>query len=230
MMNTKKNTNRRGTGKVRRAVALLGAVMTVATTASICASADNTESVTFSFSNYSLSDNKKIDFNTAVGRLRIMGERKVKLKLMNEGTFKTKSSKLYGRRAIGVYKDGSYILSDWELIDDVRNDIMEKRELTITGDYVVLGYSYDVCRGTDFPYSGIFWDATDGKYQGTELNNAEIRISETAYDVSVSFCISCFMSADDFKDTHCFAWNCDHCEDHEEWVPKNVVINLHVAE
>lgn len=152
----KENTNRRGTGKVRRAVAMLGAVMAVATKASICASADNTESVTFSFSNYSLSDNKKIDFNTAVERLRIMGERKVKLKLMNVGTFKTKSSKLYGRRAIGVYKDGSYILGDWELKDDVRNDLMEKRELTITGDYVVLGYFYDVCRGTDFPYSGIF--------------------------------------------------------------------------
>lgn len=231
MKNTNRKTNR-GTRKARRAAALLAAVMAATTMTGICASAEEPISVTFSFTRANLSDNQKLDFETARERLDIMRKKVVKFKLRNDGdcTFKLNSSKVYGRRAIGVYKDGSYILGNWELLDEVSNDIMRSNEFKITGDYVVLGYSPDICRGTDFPYSGIFWDATKDRFMSTELNEAEIIIGGTAYNIDVMFTLSLRMQCDGFKDTHTFSWQEVNCDDHEEWEPENLVINPRVKE
>ena len=72
--------------------------------------------------------------------------------------FHAKSCKLYGRKLIDVEDNGDYVLGEWKLLKE--NDLHAgvEWEFSIDGTYVQYAFSCDVTWGTDFPYSGIFWN------------------------------------------------------------------------
>ena len=114
------------------------------------------------------------EYELAMERLNIMRNRSIDVNIRHDGFYRQKTIKLYGRKAIGARNDGSYILGNWELIDsrkDNEKGISNNIDLNIDGNYVMLAFSIDIVWGTDFPYSGVFWDATRGDMKGTELKS-----------------------------------------------------------
>lgn len=84
----------------------------------------------------------------------------------NTGLYSIKSTKVYAREIVGLYDDGSYIIGPWKLVHT--NDKGHEK-VKLPGDCVSFAFSYDIVWGTDWPYSGVFWDKID-----TRVNSIKI--------------------------------------------------------
>ena len=111
-----------------------------------------------------------------------------KINLRNWGLYHATNIKLYGRKALSVGLDGEFILGDWEQLYESSSLIgcgMCTEIYTISADYVAFAFSYDIRWGTDYPYSGVFWnniydtnwDTIDINLGGTvRMANIEIKV------------------------------------------------------
>ena len=84
----------------------------------------------------------------------------------NMGIYSVKKTKLYAREIIGLYEDGSYIIGPWKI---VYTNTGEDEKVKIPGDCVMFAFSYDITWGTDFPYSGIFWNKPDERVNRIQI-------------------------------------------------------------
>ncbi len=92
------------------------------------------------------------------------------VKISNQGLYHAKSSKLYGKRIVDVdKKTGEFILSDWECISNFSLDGYKDVSFKISSTYVAFAYSYDITWGTNFPYSGIFFNDINNIF-GDDIN------------------------------------------------------------
>ncbi len=87
-----------------------------------------------------------------------MKKREISVEVSHNGGYVAKSSKFYARKVTGVAENGNFILGPWECVDKHTNEPMGSDEFTLSGTYVMFAYSLDIVWGTNFPYSGVFWD------------------------------------------------------------------------
>lgn len=99
---------------------------------------------------------------------------------LRESWYEFNASKLYGRKITGVAEDGSWILGPWELLSD---SLERYNRLTLPWTYFAFAYSFDIFWGTDWPYSGVFWNNPDarpthvGIYPSGTCRMADIKIT-----------------------------------------------------
>lgn len=99
--------------------------------------------------------------NLRFQHLALLREVKRTVKIENNGMYYAKNIRLYGRRALAIDYNGDFILGDWERInaeDTINGGGIGSYEYDIYGTYVEFAFSYDILGGTDYPYSGVFWD------------------------------------------------------------------------
>lgn len=148
-------------------------------------------------------------------RLRHLRARKVEVKLRQSGPYVVKNWKFYGRKAIGVdRKTGDFIFGKWEVLDD-RDNITcldNATYLDLTADYMQLAFSCDIVWGTDFPYSGVFWNEPD-----LDLREVEIAMMGGCRTVSVHMDIKAYNEEKGVSANRKIRE--DNCSSHKEWKP-----------
>ena len=212
---TMKNTKRMGKF-ARKISAALAAVMMMSTAASVMASAQDTQAVVSNAVSASAAAGKKgfrekefIDTAEKWFRkqhLDCLGQESIKVTITNRGAFHLKSCKFYARRLKEIGKDGRYILGDWELLHDDGLHGGTEVSFTMCGDYVQYAFTCDVTWGTDFPYSGIFWDDIDRSWA------EDINITTNGFVRNVDVVIKVGDST---------VVREENCSAHSEWKPKN---------
>ena len=71
----------------------------------------------------------------------------------------TKHQKFYGRPIVGVDEEGNLKLGAWKKLMDEGEG---SKSFEIGGEYAEFGFSFDIYRGTDWPYSEVFYTADKG--------------------------------------------------------------------
>ena len=142
-------------------------------------------------------------FKTEATMIENIKTKQIKVDIYHGGAYLAKISNFYGRKITGINPDGTYILGNWELLDGHTNEAMGVDEFWISGDYVMFAYSLDIVWGTDFPYSGVFWD---DPY--TSVNEIEIIHQGLCRNVSVT------ISVDQKTIYYCY-----DSPSHSEWKP-----------
>ena len=122
----------------------------------------------------------------------------------NGGGFYATDIKFYGKKIIDVDPNGNFILGPWEQLNTQTSvhGMKGKFSFDINGTYVAFAFSYDIAWGTDFPYSGVFWENiyyTDWK---------EIKISFSG----ICRCAFTAIYLDDMR-----VFYDEGCPSHEEW-------------
>ena len=125
--------------------------------------------------------------------------------ITNCGFYHLKSSKLYVRKVTGVDSDGNFILGGWEKAysrNGVGFDSVET--VVISGTAVSFAYSFDVSLGTDFPYSGVFWNKPDRRVSDIDIElDGEVRTADITIKVDGTTVV-----------------NETNCSSHSEWTPR----------
>lgn len=133
---------------------------------------------------------------------------KKEVTVLNCGGYTAKNVKLYGRKIVSVDHNGEYVLGDWELLGGGASTLsgigLGGYSLTISGDYAAFAFSFDIKGGTDFPYSGVFWNDVYN-YGWDEIN---IELSGTCRMADIEICVGGKKVVDE--------WN---CSSHTEWLP-----------
>ena len=133
---------------------------------------------------------------------------KKEVTVLNCGGYTAKNVKLYGRKIVSVDNKGEYVLGNWELLGGGASTLsgigLGGYSLTISGDYVSFAFSFDVKGGTDFPYSGVFWNDVYN-YGWDEIN---IELSGTCRMADIEISVGGRKVVDE--------WN---CSSHTEWTP-----------
>ena len=91
---------------------------------------------------------------------------------MNHGLYHAKNVKLYGKKIIGVTKIGSFVLGEWEQLNtqtSFNGAHLDGCCCEINGTYIAFAFSFDVTWGTDFPFSGVFWNNINDTPAGIKL-------------------------------------------------------------
>ena len=124
--------------------------------------------------------------------------------ISNGGFYYLKSSKFYVRKVTGVDMDGNFILGSWERVYN-RSDVGfdEVDDVTLPGTAVCFAYSFDVRLGTDFPYSGVFW------------NKPDIRVS----DIDIETGGAVRTASITIKVDNVTVVNETNCASHSDWTP-----------
>lgn len=100
-------------------------------------------------------------YEEAVKYLEELKKQPVTIEFSHRALYVANHSYLYARKIIGVNKDGTFQLGRWECISHRYNVCYcEDKQITLPGEYVAFAYSYDVSLGTDWPFSGPFWNNT----------------------------------------------------------------------
>lgn len=125
----------------------------------------------------------------------------------NNGAYHAKDICLYGRRILGVYPDGEYLLDEWEVIGKgkcLHGLGTQSTTYDLEGTYAVLAFSFDITAGTDYPYSGVFW------------NNVE----DTCWEnIDINLDGSCRMADINIKVGNKTVVDEENCSSHKEWTP-----------
>lgn len=132
-----------------------------------------------------------------------MKERKISVRIWNDGPFILRASRLYGRQIEGVGEDGSFILGPWECVHS-RHGMYSGSEYTeLPGTYVIFAYSVDIRGGTNWPYSGVFW-----RNVNEPMESVTCRTGDSSRSVSVDILVN--------QKT---VYSCERCDSHSEWKP-----------
>jgi len=195
----------------RKIAAALAAVMAAATMASIGASAatpDTVNSAAVNSVSCSFTYRKELREMREAQLARLRNTKKTAT-IRNAAFFHAKNVKFYGRKAVGVDEDGNFILGDWVQINKqttVQGGSIESLDITFSGDYVSFAFSFDITWGTDFPYSGVFWDK-DNIYN-TDWEDMDIFLNGICRAASVKITVG--------DEVAVFEKNCSA---HKEWRP-----------
>ena len=127
--------------------------------------------------------------------------------ITNNGAYHAKDICLYGRRILGVYPDGEYLLDEWEVIGKgkcLHGLGTQSTTYDIEGTYAVLAFSFDITAGTDYPYSGVFWNNED----------------DTSWEkIDINLDGSCRMADINIKVGNKTVVDEENCSSHKEWTP-----------
>lgn len=93
-----------------------------------------------------------------------------------------KSQCLYGRKIVGIDDNGKLILGNWEKICSDKGDV---KMTNVSGAYAEFGFEVDVRGGTDWPYSDVFWRASDGV-----VNNIKIETGGTCRMANITISVN----------------------------------------
>ena len=141
--------------------------------------------------------------------LALSGIRK-KIHFLNDGYYHATNMKLYGRKILAVGYNGDFILDDWEQLNTtttLNGGGADQLTLEISGKYVAFAFSYDITWGTDYPYSGVFWNDiynTNWRYININLGGT-VRMADIEIKVGEKTVVN---------ETNCSA--------HSEWKPENL--------
>ena len=125
--------------------------------------------------------------------------------ISNDGMYHAKSVKLYGRRILSVNDKAEYVLGGWEQLNpNTSMHGLASDTFNIGADYAQFAFSFDITWGTDFPFSGIFWDKT----YTTNWNELDITMNGTCRSANLYIAIGGkrYKSVQD-------------CYSHKEWRP-----------
>ena len=136
-------------------------------------------------------------------RFQQMQSRKISVAIDHSGGYVMKSTKFYAREVVGVDEVGNFILGPRKCLDSGTNEPMFTHRLQANGTCVAFAYSCDIVWGTDFPYSGIFWNDPN-----QDVSSIEINLSGPARMVILYINVNgkCI-----FQD--------NNCSSHSEWKP-----------
>ena len=152
----------------------------------------------------------------AQAKLQEMSQHRITVHLGRSQWFEAKSAKLYGRQVKGFDANGNCILGPWELIHDGAKEFHHKFE--IKGTYVMFGYTLDVVWGTDFPYSGVFWDNTNAR-----MNSIYIDYGGGCRNVNIKIMAVYTEAGDNYKkEKRREVVNERNCSAHKEWKPNYI--------
>lgn len=136
-------------------------------------------------------------------RFEEMKCRTIDVKIEQSGGYVLKSSKFYAREVDGVAENGDFILGPWKCLDSDTNVPMTTRTFHASGTCVAFAYSCDIVWGTDFPYSGVFWNDPC-----RDVSSVEIHLSGLVRTVQCAI-----------KVNGKWIYSCDDCDAHSEWKP-----------
>lgn len=136
-------------------------------------------------------------------KFKTMQHKTVHANICNGGLFNLKSSKLYAKEVTGVDDEGNFILGPWKRVYNESNVSSCTDEIVLPGTCVAFAYSVDITWGTDFPYSGVFWNKPNQMiddidicmYGGCRTVRVEIKVDDNTV-------------VDNYK-----------CSSHKEWTP-----------
>ncbi|SDM22013.1 hypothetical protein SAMN05216520_13612 [Kandleria vitulina] len=94
----------------------------------------------------------------------------VKLTLSPATAYKEKHVKFYGRPIVGINKDGSFKLGDWEALICEGNMKAGDQIYTLKAKFAEFAFSFDIKLGTDWPYSDIFWTIDKGRAKDINID------------------------------------------------------------
>lgn len=88
---------------------------------------------------------------------------KITIRWKNEGLYKAKNIKIWGKKITGVNEWGDFEFGGWELIDTHESACLgDSRSIQIPATYVDIAFSFDIVWGTDFPFSGLIYELENG--------------------------------------------------------------------
>lgn len=208
---------KKGNRKVKLLTAALAGAMVMTTAASVTASAqtssDYTPTASASVNNSKAQkmqeiENMKALRNKKLDELRVLCRMQKNVSIMNIGGYHAKNVKLYGRKIVTANGNGQFVLGDWELIDKCDQSLsgigLGGCKFTISGDYAAFAFSFDITGGTDFPFSGVFWNDT----QNYGWTNLDINLSGTCRMADIDITVSNEKVVSE-----------RNCSAHSEWKP-----------
>ena len=138
-----------------------------------------------------------------VERFEEMKNRTIDVRICSGGGYAVKSTKFYVREVTGVDGNGDFILGSWRCLDSDTNLPMFTHEFKAPGTCVAFAYSCDIIWGTDFPYSGVFWNDPT-----RDVNSIMISLTGLVRAVEVTILV------DDEV-----IYSCSNSDSHDEWKP-----------
>ena len=190
----------------RKIAAALAAVMAAATMASIGASAaaPHSASVSSGLSSWEIRD--KYERNMVY--FQNLEETTINVAIDNDGLYQAKNIKLYGREVIDVDEEtGEFILGDWEIIRNFdKLTGLTGNRFKISGSYVAFAFSFDITWGTDFPFSGVFFDDIYNIYE----DDIYITLKGCVRTAGIKIKVGNRTVVDQ-----------SNCSAHKEWIPVN---------
>lgn len=151
------------------------------------------------------SQDREAERNAKLHELEIRSARTIDVDVdMWNMLFVMKEVKLYGRKIIGVSEDAEWILGPWELLyHDTYIPATTLFNKYYSGTYAAFAWSADVMWGTDWPYSGVFWNNPD-----TAVDRIEICMSGDVRAVDCKITVNGKTVVDE-----------EDCDSHKEWKP-----------
>lgn len=126
----------------------------------------------------------------------------IKVTIDTASAYCYKHQKFYARPITGIdEKTGELKYGKWECLIDTSSGGDQYRVLP--AKYVDFGYTFDITWGTDFPFSGQFWDHTQG----------------TAHDIYIDMSGTCRNAKITIKVNDQVIFKDGNCSKHKEWKP-----------
>lgn len=91
--------------------------------------------------------------------LKVEKRETIKVNFDSAYNYITNYARFYARPILGVNKDGSYKLGNWECLHESGSN---NQEFYVSGKYAEFAFSFDIMGGKDWPYTDIFWRANQG--------------------------------------------------------------------
>ena len=204
----------KNTKATRKIAAMLAAVMMMTTTAAIGASADAAPSARTGAAHTACAGSKQSSWEIRDRYERNMiyfqnlEEARTHVEIDNDGLYQAKNIKLYGREVIDVDEEtGDFILGDWEIIRNFdKLTGLTGYRFEISGSYVAFAFSFDVTWGTDFPFSGVFFDDIYNIYE----DDIHITLKGCVRTAGIKIKVGSRTVVDQ-----------SNCSAHKEWIPVN---------
>jgi hypothetical protein len=123
-------------------------------------------------------------YDLRVERLERLQNTKKTVRIRNHAGFHVCESVLYGKKIVGVDENGDFVLGGWERLhssDSMHGAWGAGPSFEITGDYVAFSYTFDITWGTNYPFSGVFWNNSEE----TDWKNLKIDIYGTCRNAAI---------------------------------------------
>ena len=127
--------------------------------------------------------------------------------IKNVGWYHAKNIKIYGRYVRWVDLNGEFFLSEWEQLENtmtLNGFVDDSVSFEVSGHVLELAFSFDVTGGTDYPYSGVFWNDHDNMNTG---------------DIKINLGGTCRMADITIDVGNKRVVNETNCSSHKEWQP-----------
>lgn len=109
----------------------------------------------------------QIEYHVKERELEERANRMIHVKIDIGAGYYCRQQQFYGRKIVGVDQNtGEYILGNWQCLRDTNK---EDDDFYVTADFVEFGYSFDIKGGTNWPYSGIFWQGSTDEIQNINI-------------------------------------------------------------